>query len=173
MELSAGRQTLNMKAFNSTMAVVYVSSLTWLICLLELSFFWCSCFMLWSHIPLAIHWTTLIWLISMMQRFLWNYYADINMACFLLRMSLHSFTASCRHTHTYIPLPFLFSIKTSRLTQDGRGGQAEPRGQNWGCIWGVRYWEGHLHFSLCVFTDSDTISCSVWWAFDCEPGTEM
>lgn len=32
---------------------------------------------------------------------------------------------------------------------------------------------GHLHFSQCVFTDSDTISCSVWRAFDCKLGTEM
>lgn len=162
MELSAGRQTLNMKAFILTMAVVYVQQCEfWLICLLAPSFFWCSCFMLWSHILfLSYIYAPLIWLIFIIMTFLFIYSFIVS------QLPAHT------STHTY-PTPSLSSIKTSHLTQDGRGGQAEPRGHNRGCIWGVRYWEGHLYFSLRIFTDSDTISCSIWRAFDCEPRTEM
>ncbi len=154
-----------------------VSLLTWLICLLALSVFWHSFHFMITHF-LFFTPTHKIDFIDFYNSDISINFLDISMACLLCWTSLHSYTASCTDQHTHIqyippPSPSLSSIKTSYLTQDGRGGQAEPRGHNRGCIWGVRYWEGHLHFSLRIFTDSDTISCSVWRAFDCEPGTGM
>lgn len=95
-----------------------------------------------------------------------NRYAYINRTRILLERSAqysgHDCIALQFQAHKDCPPPSHSSIRTSYLTQDGRGGQAEPRGHNWGCIWGGRYCEDHLHFSMCVFTDRNTISCSIW-----------
>lgn len=152
-----------------------VSLLTWLICLLALSVLPCPRFMLRSHIFFLLHLhTSLILLIFIMMTFQLIFQADTSMAC-LLCWTAHSFTASCthQHTHTYPtpnPLPVLKPAIWHKM-------DVVDRQTPWDTA-GVAYEASvtgkAIYISLLrVFTDSDTISCSVWQAFDCEPGTEM
>lgn len=150
------------------------------VCLLDWYVYWLS---LSCHAPVScydhtfsllhLH-TNLILLIFIMMTFQLIFQADTSMAC-LLCWTPHSFTASCtpQHTHTYPtpnPLPVLKPAIWHKM-------DVVDRQTPWDTV-GVAYEASvtgkAIYISLLrVFTDSDTISCSVWRAFDCEPGTEM
>lgn len=178
MELSAGRQTLNMKAFILTMALVYVQQCEF--AYLTDMFIGSLCLAMPPFHVMITHFLFVTpsyefdFIDFIMMTFQLIFQADTSMAC-LLCWTAHSFTASCthQHTHTYPtpnPLPVLKPAIWHKM-------DVVDRQTPWDTA-GVAYEASvtgkAIYISLLrVFTDSDTISCSVWQAFDCEPGTEM
>lgn len=156
------------------------SLLTWVICLLALCFCPCSHFMLWSRVSFLLHINAAFFKIDffffLLMTSLSIYWADIRMASLICCMLLHSFTVSCTHWHTHTQLilpPSPFSIKKPPFDIRWTWWTGRALGTKLGLHMRRPLLGGHLHFSPCVFTDSDTISCSVWRAFDCKLGTEM